>query len=67
MIQVQQIQDFNGFGSGGTPGEYFYSQGMSRSQFGITPNWSVTADADDSGLSNLALVNWFSQVAFSGT
>lgn len=72
MIQVVPIQNFNGFGNGkqlltsaqtqvGTPGEYFYSQGMSKSQFGIVPNWSIAKVKDNTDLSGMTLVNWFTQ------
>jgi hypothetical protein len=66
MLQVEPIQNFNGFGTGKQPGEYFFSKGMQRSQFGIAPRWSVVSDATDFNLSNLALINWFSQGVFSG-
>jgi hypothetical protein len=72
MIQVAPISNFNGFGNGkqlltsaqtqvGTPGEYFYSQGMSRSQFGIVPSWSIAKVADNTDLTDMTLVNWFTQ------
>jgi hypothetical protein len=72
MIQVLPIQNFNGFGNGkqlltvtqtqvGTPGEYFYSQGMSKSQFGIVPNWNIAKVKDNADLSGMTLVNWFTQ------
>lgn len=61
MIKVEQIQNFNGFGTGKQAGEYFHSQGMNKSQFGIAPKLSITDVADNSGLANLQLVNWYSQ------
>jgi hypothetical protein len=78
MIQVEPIQNFNGFGSGrtlltsaqtqvGTPGEYFYSQGMTRSQFGIVPNWSIAKVKDNVDLTTLQLINFFTQGQFSST
>lgn len=72
MIQVVPIQNFNGFGNGkqlttsaqtqvGVPGEYFYSQGMTKSQFGVVPNWSIAKEKDNSDLTGMTLVNWFAQ------
>src|SRR6266404_8682677 len=72
MIQIEPIQAFNGFGSGkiqltaaltaaGAPGEYFFSHGMQRSQFGIAPKFSIASAADSAGLANLTLLNWFTQ------
>jgi hypothetical protein len=73
MIQVEPIQAFDGFGVGTWPGiysnskEYFHSQGMQRSQFGITPRWAISADVDQATLANLVLTNWFSQGVLGGT
>jgi hypothetical protein len=67
MIQIEPIQNLNGFGIGQGQGEYFHSQGMNRSLFGITPKWNVTADANSGGLTGLSLVNWFTQGQISGT
>lgn len=67
MLKSETIKNFNGFGSGGMPGEYLFSQGMSKSQFGITPKWTIGASADNSTLTNLTLTNWFTQGQFSST
>src|SRR5882724_3451809 len=75
MIQIEPIKNFNGFGSGavkltaantqaGAPGEYFYSQGMQRSQFGITAKLSIGIAATNATLGNLQTINWFSQGLF---
>lgn len=61
MIQVQQIQDFNGFGSGGMPGEYFYSQGITKSREGIRPGWTAASMVTNTSLSMLGLLNWFTE------
>jgi hypothetical protein len=66
-IKVQEIRKFNGFGTGDAPGEYYYSQGMNRSQFGIMPGWSILADATSATVSMLGLVNWFTQGKVLGT
>lgn len=69
MLKIETFNQFDGFGSGGKPGEYFYSQGMTKTQFGVTPNWNVqkVKDNADSGLSNLQLINFFAQGRFSST
>jgi hypothetical protein len=59
MIQVEPIQNFNGFGIGAQQGEYFYSQGMCKTQFGLTPNWATTDEVTSGTLSGLSLTNWF--------
>jgi len=61
MLKVETFKNFNGFGTGGQPGEYFYSQGMNKSIHGIVPGWSISSDADSGGLSGLTKVNWFTQ------
>lgn len=66
MIQIQPIQNFNGFGSGGMPGEYFYSQGMNKSRFGLVPGWTTGEQRSDSDLPTLGLGNFFSQGVLSG-
>lgn len=66
MIQVERIQNFNGFGSGNQLGEYFYSQGMNRSRFGITPGWSIGAGLSDTDLPTLGLGNFFTQGVLNG-
>src|SRR5579864_4227488 len=72
MIQVEQLQAFNGFGTGVpsnvygiATGEYFYSQGLQRTQFGVAPKFSISEEVNDSTLSNLQLVNWFAQGPFT--
>lgn len=66
MIQIQPIQNFNGFGSGGMPGEYFYSQGMTKSRFGLVPGWTTGEQRSDTDLPTLGLGNFFSQGVLSG-
>lgn len=61
MISVEPIQNLNGFGSGLTAGEYYYSQGMKRSQYGLTPFWKMAKQVDSASLSGLGIINWFSQ------
>lgn len=38
MLKVEPIQNFNGFGSGGMPGEFYHAGNMVPSQFGIEAN-----------------------------
>lgn len=63
MIKVEQIKNFGGFGSGGLPGEYFHSQGMAKSREGIRPGRSITPLVDESTLTTLGLINWFTEGA----
>jgi hypothetical protein len=63
MISVEPIQNFNGFGIGAQQGEYFYSQGMCKTQFGLTPNWVVIDEVTAATLSGLDIVNWFASNA----
>jgi hypothetical protein len=60
MIQVEPIINFNGFGKGAL-GEYFYSQGMNKSQFGLVPGWKIAEGQTDDDLDDLGLVNFFTQ------
>lgn len=66
MIKLEQIKAFSGFGSGGKPGEYYHSQGMAASQFGMIPGWVQTTAIDDETLPDLGLIQWFSQGVISG-
>src|SRR5690349_20987707 len=61
MTTIEPIIASLGFGAGGTPGEYYYSQGMIRSQNGLVPGWKVTALIDDGTLTTLTIINWFGQ------
>jgi hypothetical protein len=65
MISVEPIQNFNGFGTGAQQGEYFYSQGMCKTQFGLTPNWHSRDQITSASLSGLNVVNWFGSNASS--
>src|ERR1041384_7123571 len=70
MIQIEPIQAIDGFGVGTWPGinsnskEYFYSQGIGRTQFGVSPKWSISKSTDSGTLTNMVLGNWFSQGQF---
>jgi hypothetical protein len=66
MIQVEPIQNFNGFGSGGGQGEYYHSQGMTASLFGIIPGWVMTTAIDSSSLSTLGVGQWFTEGVLGG-
>ena len=59
MISVEPIQNFNGFGTGSQDGEYFYSQGMCKTQFGLTPNWRAIDEVTAATLTGLGVINWF--------
>ncbi|MGE0126677.1 MAG: hypothetical protein AB7U82_01135 [Blastocatellales bacterium] len=69
MLKVETFKNFGGFGTGGQPGEYFYSQGMNKSQFGVVSGWKVAKVKDnaDSGMSSLSLINFFTQGNFGST
>ena len=47
-IKIQTIKDFEGFGSGGGRGEYYYSQGMKKSENGIKTGWKLVDNGDSS-------------------
>ncbi len=66
MIKVEQIKSFSGFGSGGMPGEYFYSQGMNKSRFGLVPGWVIGEERSDTNLPTLNLGNFFTQGLVGG-
>jgi hypothetical protein len=66
MIQVEPISQFEGFGKG-NPGEYFYSQGMAKSRFGLVPGWKIANAQTDSDLSVLGLGNFFTQGLLGGS
>lgn len=61
MINAEPIANFGGFGSGGSPSEYFYSQGMNKSRFGLVPGWNIAQGQTNSDLSTLGLINFFTQ------
>lgn len=67
MIFAAPITNFEGFGAENSPGAYFYSQGMARTQFGVTPSWSVTKEKDSADLPTLNVVNFFTQGKAAGT
>lgn len=69
MLQSVPINNFEGFGNGSklTVGEYIHSQGMKKTQNGISPGWIVTSTVDDSTLTGLGLINWFSQATPDGS
>jgi hypothetical protein len=62
---IETIKQFGGFGHGGKPDEYYYSQGMSKSRFGVSPGWKVELNAshqvESAVLPALDLVRWFTQ------
>lgn len=66
MIKVERIKSFSGFGSGSMPGEYFYSQGMTKSRFGLVPGWVIGEERSDSDLPTLDLGNFFTQGLVGG-
>lgn len=66
MIQVEPIQNFSGFGTGDTQGEYFYSQGMTKSRFGIVPGWVISGDQNNTTLTTLQLGTFFGQGMLNG-
>lgn len=66
MLQAEPITNFNGFGIGQGQGEYFHSQGMNRTLFGVTPRWNIVEDVNQSTLTNLQTLNWFSQGNLGG-
>jgi hypothetical protein len=63
MLRQETIRKFRGFGDGNRIGEYFYSQGMNKSQFGIKPDWKIMASKDSASLAALTLITWFAQRA----
>lgn len=67
MLKIETIKNFEGFGDGKRPGEYFYSQGMTRGKEGLAVNWGMSKQADDAGLTNLNLNYWISEGKLSGT
>lgn len=65
MIQVEPIQNLDGFGTGKTATESIFSQGMLKSQFGVSPKMSIIKATDSSTLTNLSILNWMAQGHFS--
>ena len=61
MIKIETIQNFEGFGSGNNPGEYFHSQGMAKSHEGIRPGWGIASRVTSASLTTLGLLNWFTE------
>src|SRR4051794_1291552 len=61
MLKIEPIKPIAGFGFGGANGEYYYSQGMTKSRFGLVPGWHVISSATASDLPTLNLVNWLTQ------
>ena len=62
-LKTQPFGSFLGFGDGKAygQGEYYFSQGMRKSQNGIMPAWKVTSVVDNTTLTDLVLSNWFAQ------
>lgn len=69
MLTAEPINNFGGFGTGQTPGEYFFSQGFCRTQFGMTPLWVINKAKDNSALElpTLGLGNFFTQGRISSS
>src|SRR5207248_2976897 len=67
MQKVVPIAQNQGFNNGGKQGEYFYSQGMRRSQFGLVPAWKTVLSNDQTTIATLGLVRAFAQAVVSGT
>ncbi len=67
MLKQETIRNFLGFGDGKRTGEYYYSQGMQRSQFGIKPNWKMSQSISSATLAELTLLTFFAQRTESGT
>ncbi len=62
MIKVETIKKFDGFGEGERPGEYFYSQNMKKSQFGISNLWTMNKNISTTEVSALtSIVTSFAQ------
>jgi hypothetical protein len=61
MLKSEPINAFAGFGNGGRPGEYYFSQGMGKSRFGIMPQWQIVKLKDQTTLSGLGSPKWFAQ------
>jgi hypothetical protein len=62
-LKIQPFQSFLGFGNGSNyqQGEYEHSEGMRRTQHGLSPGWNVTTLIDSAALSGLAFVNFFTE------
>jgi hypothetical protein len=54
LIKVEEIKNFNGFGTGKQLGEYLYSQGMNKTRFGISPGWSIPVGQTSDALTTLS-------------
>jgi hypothetical protein len=73
MLTVEPFQTFDGFGTNIPQGltsvtkEYFYSQGMNKSPFGIVPGWKVSKVKDEVDLPTLGLINFFAQGSFGSS
>lgn len=63
MLQIQTIENFNGFGETNQPGEYYHSENMRRGQFGLASLLSNQSLADSVSLSGLLNVQVFADGA----
>lgn len=66
MLKILPIKSFAGFGRGKSVGQYYYSEGLRRSDNGLVPGWSVQSLANSGTLTNLTLPKWFAQVTQGG-
>lgn len=68
MLKLETFKANLGFGDGSKygAGEYYYSQGMRRSQHGLVPGWKVTEVVNNSTLTDLVLSTFYAQ-AYQGS
>lgn len=69
MLKIQTTRNFEGFGTGDkySLGEYFFSQNMSKTLFGIAPRWNVSSTQNSDTLTSLGRMSWITQIIRTGT
>ncbi len=67
MLKLETIKNFEGFGNGNRPDEYFYSQGMAKTRNGLSASWKILPSQDSDTLTNLDVMYWMSEGIVGGT
>lgn len=61
MIKLLPFGNTAGFGTGKQPGEYYYSQGIGRTRFGMSSLYQMTARQDSTSIAGMGNLKYFAK------